>query len=142
MADMQRPGPLTTEQLLFWSENGYLVIPGFVEAAQMQQMKDRARAIMKGVDTSIISVFTADNKQVKTTDQYFLDSATEVRCFFEEGAIAADGSLVSEPESCINKIGHALHEKEPVFERLFATQWVLSLLQQLGQLTPAVVQSM
>jgi phytanoyl-CoA hydroxylase len=142
MADMQQPGPLTTEQLLFWSENGYLVIPGFVEAAQMQQMKDRARAIMKGVDTSIISVFTADNKQVKTTDQYFLDSATEVRCFFEEGAIAADGSLVSEPELCTNKIGHALHEKEPVFERLFATQWVLSLLQQLGQLTPAVVQSM
>jgi phytanoyl-CoA hydroxylase len=74
--------------------------------------------------------------------RYFLDSATEVRCFFEEGSIAADGSLVRPPELCVNKIGHALHEKVPVFERLFATQWVLSLLKQLGQSEPAITQSM
>jgi phytanoyl-CoA hydroxylase len=169
---MQHTGPLSSEQLTFWSDNGYLVIPGFVESAQMRQMKESAVAIMKSVDPSVISVFTTDTKQVKTTDQYaptalprcifvticadrlpplllcdilrmyFLDSATEVRCFFEEGAIAADGSLTLAPELCINKIGHALHEKVPVFERLFATEWVLSLLKQLGQIEPAITQSM
>jgi phytanoyl-CoA hydroxylase len=50
--------------------------------------------------------------------------------------------LTLAPELCINKIGHALHEKEPVFERLFATEWVLSLLKQLGQIEPAITQSM
>ena len=168
---MQHAGPLSSEQLTFWSDNGYLVIPGFVESAHMRQMKESAVAIMKSVDPSVISVFTTDTKQVKTTDQYaptafprciyvtfydrlptlhlcdvlrmyFLESATEVRCFFEEGAIAADGSLSLAPELCINKIGHALHEKEPVFERLFATEWVLSLLKQLGQIEPAITQSM
>jgi phytanoyl-CoA hydroxylase len=159
---MQQSGPLTSDQLKFWSDNGYLVIPGFVDGTHMQQMKESAIGIMKSVDSSVVSVFTTDTQQVKTTDQcvtpltpppnlkqfcnilsrYFLDSATEVRCFFEEGSIAADGSLTCSPELCVNKIGHALHEKVPVFERLFATQWVLSLLKQLGQGEPAITQSM
>lgn len=125
-----------------WSDNGYLVLPGFVQREQIDSMKERAIGIMKGISTTAISVFTTDTQQVKTTDKYFLDSSTEVRCFFEEGAIAADGSLVRDPELCVNKIGHALHEKEPVFERLFATQWILSLLRQLGQREPALTQSM
>ena len=139
---MEPPAPLSNDQLQFWNENGYLVLPGFVERAQMEQMKERAHDIMRSVDSSVVSVFTTDRQQVKTTDQYFLDSATEVRCFFEEGAIAADGSLTRAPELCVNKIGHCLHEKEHVFERLFATEWVLSLLKQLGQRQPAITQSM
>ncbi len=55
---------------------------------------------------------------------------------------AADGSLQRAPELCVNKLGHGLHEKERVFERLFATPWVLQLLQQLGQREPAITQSM
>ncbi len=139
---MQRVEGLNGEQIRFWSENGYLVIPGFLSATTMDGMKQRAVQIMKSVDTSVISVFATDDKQVKTTDQYFLDSATEVRCFFEDGAIGADGSLLRDPEQCINKIGHALHEKEAVFERVFANEWVLSLLKQLGQKEPALTQSM
>jgi phytanoyl-CoA hydroxylase len=139
---MDQGGPLSSEQLQFWNENGYLVIPEFVNAAHIVEMKSRAHAIMQSVDTSAISVFTTDTQQVKTTDKYFLDSSTEVRCFFEEGALAPDGTLSRLPELCVNKIGHGLHEKEPVFERLFATHWILRLLRQLGQQQPAIVQSM
>jgi phytanoyl-CoA hydroxylase len=125
---MQQEGPLNEEQMLFWNENGYLVLPALVSQASMDSMRQRAFDIMKNVDTSTISVFATDSKQVKTTDQYFLDSATEVRCFFEDGAIAADGSLTRAPELCINKIGHALHEKEPVFEQVTSVNVVACFL--------------
>jgi hypothetical protein len=67
---MQQSGPLTAEQLKFWSDNGYLVIPGFVEGDHMHLMKESAMGIMKSVDSSVVSVFTTDTQQVKTTDQY------------------------------------------------------------------------
>jgi hypothetical protein len=56
---MQQAGPLSEEQMLFWNENGYLVLPAFVRQASMDMMKQRACDIMKHVDTSIISVSAA-----------------------------------------------------------------------------------
>ena len=44
--------------------------------------------------------------QIKKTDQYFLESANEVSFFFEEDALAEDGSLRQAKALSINKIGH------------------------------------
>ena len=44
--------------------------------------------------------------QTKKTDQYFLDSASNVSFFFEEDAFAEDGSLRQAKALSINKIGH------------------------------------
>jgi hypothetical protein len=100
---MQHTGPLSSEQLTFWSDNGYLVIPGFVESAQMRQMKESAVAIMKSVDPSVISVFTTDTKQVKTTDQYAPTafprcvSVTFCACTFSIAPQRFDASLKKVP---------------------------------------------
>ena len=44
--------------------------------------------------------------QTKSTDQYFLESASNVSFFFEEDAFAEDGSLRQAKALSINKIGH------------------------------------
>ena len=66
------------------------------------------------------SVFTT-NDQVRVSDEQFLTSGDRITCFFEEEAIAADGSLTVPKERSINKIGHALHDLDPVFERFSYT---------------------
>ena len=46
-------------------------------------------------------------------DDYFLDSGDQVRCFFEEEAFDAAGKLRVDKALAINKIGHAMHDRDP-----------------------------
>lgn len=48
-------------------------------------------------------------------DTYFLDSASQINYFFEEKAFNEAGQLQQPKELSINKIGHAMHDLDPVF---------------------------
>lgn len=48
-------------------------------------------------------------------DNYFLDSASQINFFFEEKAFDEAGKLQQPKELSINKIGHAMHDLDPVF---------------------------
>lgn len=48
-------------------------------------------------------------------DNYFLDSASQINFFFEEKAFDESGKLQQPKELSINKIGHAMHDLDPVF---------------------------
>jgi phytanoyl-CoA hydroxylase len=48
-------------------------------------------------------------------DTYFLDSASQINYFFEEKAFNETGQLQQPKELSINKIGHAMHDLDPVF---------------------------
>lgn len=48
-------------------------------------------------------------------DNYFLDSAGKISFFFEEKAFNEAGELQQAKEFSINKIGHAMHDLDPVF---------------------------
>ena len=52
-------------------------------------------------------------------------AAARMWCFFEEEAFGDDGQLRQAKELSINKIGHAMHDLDPVFERvqLHARSW-------------------
>ena len=50
--------------------------------------------------------YESSRKQDSTTDNYFLDSANNVSCFFEEKAFDEDGNLKQAKSKSINKIGH------------------------------------
>ncbi|KAG8828946.1 hypothetical protein FRC17_007291 [Serendipita sp. 399] len=62
---------------------------------------------------------TGEDDQDKTKkhvgDEYFLTSGDKIRYFLEEDAVGPDGRLNRPKESAVNKIGHALHELDPVF---------------------------
>ena len=107
---------LAPDQIHHFHHNGYLVLDGFKSGAQIATLRQRAAEIVDAFDPAAgASIFTTREDR-RTADRYFLDSANTVRCFFEEEAFAADGSLRQPKALSINKIGHAMHDLDPVFD--------------------------
>jgi phytanoyl-CoA hydroxylase len=97
-----------------YREDGYLVLPAFKPLHEIDALRRRANEIVDAFDPQAGSgVFTTDKQDA---DDWFLGSADAVRCFFEEEAFDASGRLRQPLALAINKIGHALHELDPVFD--------------------------
>ncbi|GLC44498.1 hypothetical protein PLESTM_001606600 [Pleodorina starrii] len=80
--------------------------------------------------------------QVQETDNYFLNSASDVGFFFEDKAFDEEGKLRQAKELSINKVGHALHDLDPVFREFSRSAAVSNVLRSLGYKRPLPVQSM
>jgi phytanoyl-CoA hydroxylase len=65
-----------------------------------------------------------------------------VRFFFEEEAFLPGGALRQEKALSINKIGHALHTRDPVFAALSQSPRVQAVIGDLGMRAPVQLQSM
>jgi phytanoyl-CoA hydroxylase len=70
-----------------------------------------------------------------------LSSAHEVHCFFEEEAHDAHGQLQVPLAQAINKIGHALHDRDEVFQRFSHGPELATLAADLGLQQAQVWQS-
>ena len=133
---------LDRQRIQDYRERGYLVLEGFKSAAEIAAVRDRALAIVEAFDPgNQRSIFTT-REQARVTDAYFLASAERVSCFFEEEAFAADGSLRQARALSINKIGHALHDLDPVFDRFSRGPQLDALARELGLAEPLLWQSM
>ena len=122
--------------------DGFAVIEGFKSAAAIAELRARSGEIVEAFDPSVASgVFsTADEKE--RADEYFLGSGSTVRCFFEEEAFDANGALRQPKALSINKIGHAMHDLDPVFERFSHGPELAALGRAAGLADPRVYQSM
>lgn len=122
--------------------DGFAVLPGFVEPSACDDLRAAAGRILNGFDAAgERSVFTT-NEQTRHTDDYFLTSGDRVRCFFEEDAFDEAGELRQDPALSINKIGHAMHDLDPAFDRFSRTPAIDDLLAALGYEDPVLLQSM
>jgi phytanoyl-CoA hydroxylase len=119
-----------------------LVLDRFVSAAACDELIERADELMRTVDlTDVRSIFTT-KEQERTSDDYFLGSGGEIRFFFEEEAFAADGELRQPIEDSINKIGHALHDLDPAFDRFSRAPALAEVATDVGVGDSVLVQSM
>jgi phytanoyl-CoA hydroxylase len=133
---------LSREQQARFRRDGFIVLPVFRDARAVAALTRRARQIVEAIDaTSQRSVFSTRD-QAKTADAWFLGSGDQVRCFFEEEAFDAAGRLAVPKVQAINKIGHALHDLDPVFERFSHGADLAELARDLGLLAPKLWQSM
>lgn len=132
---------LTPDRVEEYARNGYLLVEGFADAAQLQVLRDRAEAILADFDPQSVSIFSTKD-QTSKTDNHFLRSANTVSCFFEEKAFDKDGQLAQPKQLSINKIGHAMHDRDPVFREFSRSFKVAALLTDLGVKVPLPVQSM
>jgi len=133
---------LTPEQLAQYDRDGFLILEGFTEAAASTRVRERAEAMVREFEPDgVVSIFSTQ-EQSHLRDNYFLDSGDKIRFFFEEDAFLQDGNLKHSKERSINKIGHALHELDPVFTEFSKTPAIQQLVADLGIENPLLVQSM
>jgi len=126
-----------------FARDGFLVIPNFKTAGEIAALRARAAAIVDEFDpASSRAVFTTRDEAQSKSDAYFLTSGDVIRCFFEEEAFDASGALRQPKELSINKIGHAMHDLDPVFEGFSRDPRLHELVVELGIAEPRVYQSM
>jgi phytanoyl-CoA hydroxylase len=120
---------------------GYAVLEAFTSEAARASLRRRALEIVDAFEPAGASVFTTRREAVGR-DAYFRESAETVRCFFEEEAFDENGVLRAPKPLSINKIGHAMHDLDPVFERFSRDPRLDGLVRALGIAEPRIYQSM
>ena len=132
---------LTSTQREQFERDGFLVLPGFKSAADLAEVRARAQALVDAFEPDGSTGVFSTRNQARTADAALIASADQVHCFFEEEAFDAEGRLVVPKERAINKIGHALHDLDPVFERFSHGPELAALAADLGLADPQVWQS-
>ena len=133
---------LSAEQIASYQTNGFLVLPDFKPAEAMAQVRQRAESIVEAFDPAeYIAIFSTKDSSTNA-NPYFLSSADKVHCFFEEEAFGPDGTLRQAKALSINKIGHALHDRDPVFDAFSRGPELAAVAHGLGLTQPQIWQSM
>jgi len=125
-----------------FSEAGVLILSNFVSIDECQALKSRALKLVEQFDPdSVQSVFsTVESEQLD--DRYFIESGDKIRFFLEQDALDADGALRVPRENSLNKMGHAMHDLDPVFERFSHRPELARIARDLGLRDAAIIQSM
>ena len=133
---------ISERQLNDYRDNGFVVLENFADEAECDELRARAEELVQGFDPAeVVSIFST-NEQNRLTDDYFLTSGDKIRFFFEENAFNADGTLKYKKEKSINKIGHALHDLDPVFQKFSRSEKVKQLAAAIGFADSLLLQSM
>ena len=118
------------------------MLEDFVGEPACEQLRTRAQDLVSDFDPQgFVSIFST-REQTRTSDDYFLESGDKIRFFFEENAFLSDGNLRQTKEQSINKIGHALHDLDSVFQKFSRTPEIKELVSDLGISQPLLLQSM
>lgn len=132
---------LSAEQRRRYADEGYLVLPGFKSAAEVDEVRERADALVEAfVPDAATGVFSTTDPG-RTADAALIASADAVHAFFEEEAVDAEGRLRVPQGQAVNKIGHALHDRDPVLQRFSHGPALAALAADLGLEQPRIWQS-
>ncbi|OAA59137.1 phytanoyl-CoA dioxygenase [Niveomyces insectorum RCEF 264] len=118
------PG-LTPDQVAAFDRDGYLIVPDALPPHAVRALLDETHRLLRdelSLDGHPLTKFQTGGTDgtEHVGDDYFLTSGDQVRFFFEEDAFDRHGRLAKPKERAVNKIGHCLHGRNPVFARVTA----------------------
>ncbi len=120
-------------------EDGYLHLPSFISPKECLSLSLRMRELCERFCPKDYKNTFLAGDQGQSKDEFFLASANKISFFFDPKAIR-DGKKRS--YEYLNKVGHALHERCPVFNRFARQDKFFNLMTELGQKKSALIQSM
>lgn len=135
MFDAPTGGRLTAAMQRAFEAAGVMVLRGFVEEGACAALRRRALDLVtEKAPTAPASRFSTTSN-VQLSDDDFVRSGAAISFFFEE---EADGAGPSQ----LNKMGHAMHDLDPVFDAFSRTKEIAAVAAGLGFADPLLVQSM
>lgn len=135
-------GHLSTEAVDAFHRDGVLIIEGFKSRSDCEQLRERANALVEECGSRATSTIFSTKAPQHLDSRYFLESATGIGVFFEEEAFDNDGNLAYPLPLAVNKLGHAMHDLDPVFSAFSKGPALQAVSSSLGVTQPRVMQSM
>ena len=135
-------GSLSDGMLSDFESAGVLILEDFVPVEACQRLRERALQLVDEFDPQALRHVFSTTKQTQLDDRYFYESGDKIRFFLEDDAFDRDGNLKQAKEHCLNKMGHAMHDLDPVFDAFSRTPELAALVESLGFEQPGIIQSM
>jgi len=133
---------LSAQQIADFDAAGVLVLEEFVPVNECERLRERAINLVDDFDpSSVRSIFSA-MEQTQLGDKYFEESGDKIRFFFEQDAFDDEGILRQSKDASLNKMGHAMHDLDPVFDEFSRTPNLAAVVKSLGYTDPVILQSM
>lgn len=133
---------LTPEQKSAYERDGFLILKNFISAEQCELLIKRAKELIDAFEPEAVKTIFSAKDQRHAKNQYFLDSGDKIHFFFEEGALNEKGELVKDKSLAINKIGHGMHDADPLFDAFSRQHKIAKLVEEIGFTNPLLLQSM
>lgn len=133
---------LTSQQQQQFHEQGFVVLENAIAESDIAALRSAALKIVDEFDIGQHRSVFSTNDRDAGRDEYFFNSAENIHCFLEEGALAEDGSLLKPARLAINKIGHAMHDLNPVFKSFCRLPVFKEILREIGYQHPLLWQTM
>lgn len=125
-----------------WRRDGMLIVENAIDPADCDALIERSLALVDAWNPEEgAGVFSTTAPQ-HAAEAYFRGSGDTIRVFLEAGAVDTEGRLTRSKRMAVNKLGHAMHDLDPVFAAVSRRPALAGLARGLGLADPRLVQSM
>jgi phytanoyl-CoA hydroxylase len=132
---------LKSEQVNAFESDGFLVLPDFVPRAECAALLDYSRGLAAQLAWEVQRMDFLPTLDSPAHEDYFLSSGDKIRVFFEKNGIDPASGAESGWRG-VDKIGHALHDLDPMFDEFSRDPRLARICRQTGMADPLLLQSM